>query len=455
MILTKSDHLFAVVDVETTGGKPVDSKITEIAILISDGKNILEEYSTLVNPKRRIDWYVTKLTGITDQMVSTAPSFDDHSDRIKELLEGKIFVAHNVDFDYGIIKREFLEMGKPLDLQKLCTVKSARKVFPHLSSYSLGNLSSHLGIDLPNAHRALDDTRATADLLHKILEKEDFEFLYSELKHQNHIVELPAEWTINQNKKLESNSGLVYFHDENMDIVYIDYAKNLQKYIYTILDTAVKKDAHAKRLVEMTRSITIDEIRDNFKSEMKAMNDIQIHKPKLNKPFKGQSETFSIFFKKDEKGLYYMTISRTNKVEKIEGPVIYSASFKNAEKLKIKFNQSPEIAQLALLKKQIYADDGPIQELNIKEYNNSFLDKVFKEYCCPIENGFYIFNIYGDNEIDAIEIKNFYLHSWGQGKIENNKIISFNSEFEFDSNQKITRKFLNLLPKTSYKIIVT
>lgn len=451
--MTKANHLFAVVDVETTGGKPIDSKITEIAILISDGVNVLQEYSTLVNPNRKIDWYVTKLTGITDQMVSTAPSFEELSDKIKELLDGKIFVAHNVDFDYGIIKREFLEMGKPLDLQKLCTVKSARKVFQHLSSYSLGNLAAHLGINLPNAHRALDDTKATTDLLHRILEKESFEFLYSELKHQNHIVDLPKDWVINQGKTLDSNAGIIYFHNENMDIIYIDYTKNLQKYIYNVIDNANKKDILSRKLVELTKSITLEENRDIFKAEIKTINEVQALKPILNKPFKGINELFCIFLKKDEKGLYFISISRSKQVEEISGPIIYSASFKNAEKLKIKFNQSPEIAQLALLKKQIYADDGPIQELHIQNYNKAILDKIFKEFCCPIQNGYYVFNIFGENEFDAIEVKNYYLKSWGQGKLENNKVIYFNSEFEFDINQKITRKFLNIVSKTSYKLI--
>lgn len=453
--MNNQNHLFAVVDVETTGGKPVDAKITEIAIIISDGEKIIEEYSTLINPHRRIDWYVTKLTGITDQMVSKAPSFEAVSDKITSLLENKIFVAHNVDFDYGIIKREFLDLGKPLDLQKLCTVKSARKVFQHLSSYSLGNLSAHLGIELPNAHRALDDTRATADLLHLILKQADFEFLYSELKQQNHVVELPNTWKINLDKKLESNPGVLFFHNEAEEIIYVDFTKNMQKYVFNVLESAEKKDAHCSRLVNQTRSITTDEIKDVFKAEIKSMNEIQIHKPKLNKPFKKQSEQFSITVKKDEKGLSFLSINRTKETDEIIGPVIYSASFKNAEKQKIKFNSSPEIAPLTVLKKQIYADDGPIQELHIKEYNETFLNKLYKDYFCSFANGYYIFNIFGENEFDAICVENYYLKSWGQGKLENNQVISYTSEFDFDTNQKITRKFLNILGKTSYKLLIT
>jgi DNA polymerase-3 subunit epsilon len=109
-LIKTASKLFAVVDVETTGGRPVDTKITEIGIVISDGKHIIHEYKALINPTRKIDWYVTKLTGITDEMVASEPTFGELADEINSLIKDKIFVAHNVDFDYGLIKREFLEI---------------------------------------------------------------------------------------------------------------------------------------------------------------------------------------------------------------------------------------------------------------------------------------------------------------------------------------------------------
>lgn len=453
--MSSGGHLFAVVDVETTGGKPSDTKITEIAIIISDGKNILEEFSTLVNPHKKIDWYVSKLTGITDEMVAVAPTFEDSSERIKELLAGKIFVAHNVEFDYNIVKREFLEIGKPLENQKLCTVKSAKKVFQHLSSYSLGNLSEYLNISLPNAHRALDDTRATTELLHRILEKVDFDFLYSELKHQNHIVDLPEHWTIRDGKSIEASTGLIYFHDAESKIIYVDYTNNFQKKLYTIIDSARNKDVLNAKLVRQTASITLDEVGDLFKAEMKMLNDIQFHKPKFNKPFKAQNDLYSLYLKKDDRGLLFFSISRTKGMEDTDSPIVFSASFKNAEKIKNKFNLSSDIAQLAVLKKRINAEDSPVKDYLVNQYNQTFLDKLYKEYCCSFKNGYYIFNIYGENQFDAIEVKDFYLHSWGQGAMEGNKVLSFQPEFEFEKNQKLTRKFLNILPKTSFKILKT
>ncbi|MBL7790650.1 MAG: 3'-5' exoribonuclease [Chitinophagales bacterium] len=449
-------RLFAVVDVETTGGKPIDTKITEIGIVISDGKQILSEYQTLVNPEKRIDWYVTKLTNITNEMVANEPRFDDLADTIQELLKDKIFVAHNVDFDFGILKRQFLEIGKPLDGKRLCTVKSAKKVFQGLSSYSLSNITEYLEIPLMNAHRALDDARATTHLLHKILEQADFDFLHAEIKEQNHIVELPEHWVIKDNKPLDHSSGIIYFHNDKDEIIYIDISKNFQKKIYEVVSGAQHNDFFYKRLLDNTRSLTLDFMDDLFKSELKMINDIQFQRPRYNKPFKAQNDTFAIYIKKDEKSLNYLTISRSKNID-IENiaPIIYSSSFRSAEKLKDKFNHSPEIAQLQVLKKQIYVDEEIMQDIHINQYNQSFMAKLCKDFICPIKDGYYVFNIWGENEVEAVSVENYYIKSWGKGVLENNKVVHFRSEFDFDKNQKVTRKFLSILGKTTYKLIST
>ena len=441
-------------DVETTGGKPVDSKITEIGIVISDGKQILDEYRALINPEKKIDWYVTKLTNITNEMVADEPKFEDLADTIQELLKDKIFVAHNVDFDFGIIKRQFLEIGRPLDGKRLCTVKSAKKVFHGLSSYSLSNITEYLNIPLVNAHRALDDARATAHLLHKILERADFDFLYSEIKEQNHIVELPEHWTIRNNKLLDHSSGIIYLHNANDEIIHIDITKNFQKKIYEIIAGARHNDFFYKRLLEHTQSLTLDFMDDLFKAELKMMNDIQFHRPRFNKPFKAQNDTFSLYIKQDEKNLNYLSIGRTKTIDlETTSPIIYSSSFRSAEKLKDKFNHSPEIAQLQVLKKQIYVDDKLLQDIHVRQYNDSFMSKLCKDFICPMKEGYYVFNIWGENEVEAVSVENYYIKSWGVGVLENKQVKHFRSEFDFDTNQKITRKFLSILGKTSYKLI--
>ncbi|HPR33402.1 MAG TPA: 3'-5' exonuclease [Prolixibacteraceae bacterium] len=165
--------MFAVIDIETTGGNYKSAKITEIAILLFDGKKIVRSFETLVNPECPIPPMITKITGISNEMVANAPRFYEIARQIVELTAHRVFVAHNVDFDYGFIRKEFADLGYSFRLKKLCTVQLSRKYFPGLKSYSLGNICPYLGIKIENRHRAGGDARATVQLLSKILEKQN------------------------------------------------------------------------------------------------------------------------------------------------------------------------------------------------------------------------------------------------------------------------------------------
>jgi DNA polymerase-3 subunit epsilon len=159
--------VYAVVDIEATGGNHIKGRIIEIAIIIFDGKKIVSQYATLVNPEVRIDWYVTKLTGITNKMVADAPLFEEVAKEIYNLTKGKIFVAHDVAFDYKFLKEELAKAGFEFNEPKVCTIKLSEKHLPNASSYSLGKLCDELGIPIPEEvrHRAEGDAVATAKLL--------------------------------------------------------------------------------------------------------------------------------------------------------------------------------------------------------------------------------------------------------------------------------------------------
>jgi DNA polymerase-3 subunit epsilon len=164
--------MYAVVDIETTGGSARLERITEIAVYIHDGTRIVEEYSTLVNPERNIPYFITSLTGITNEMVEDAPRFFEVARRIVELTEGKTFVAHNARFDYSFIRQEFSMLGYNFRRPMLDTVALSRKLLPGHRSYSLGNLCSDLGIEINGRHRASGDALATVRLLELLLEKD-------------------------------------------------------------------------------------------------------------------------------------------------------------------------------------------------------------------------------------------------------------------------------------------
>ncbi|MEE4279792.1 MAG: exonuclease domain-containing protein [Halieaceae bacterium] len=165
------DQPYVVVDVETTGGRGEQHRVTEIgAVRVVNGE-IVGRFQTLLNPQRSIPPGITRLTGITPAMVAEAPVFADVADDFAEFLNDAIFVAHNVDFDYRFIGQEFRRLGRPFRMPKLCTCASMRRLYPGHKSYGLGALAAAYDIPLVTHHRALCDAEAAAQLLLMINEK--------------------------------------------------------------------------------------------------------------------------------------------------------------------------------------------------------------------------------------------------------------------------------------------
>lgn len=165
--------MFVIIDIETTGNNPKYGSITELAIYQHNGQKVVNHFTTLINPEIDIPYYITKLTGIDNMMVSNAPKFYEIAKTIIELLKGNIFVAHNVSFDYQFIKEEFSRLGYNFNSKTLCTVKLAKQLLPGHQSYSLGKLCSDLGIKIKDRHRADGDALATVKLFEILLQKNE------------------------------------------------------------------------------------------------------------------------------------------------------------------------------------------------------------------------------------------------------------------------------------------
>ena len=159
------DQVYVVVDVETTGGRAGLHRVTEIGAVKMQGGKVIGEWQSLLNPQRSIPPNITRLTGITQEMVSTAPLFHEIADSFADFMEGAIFAAHNVNFDYGFISSEFKRINQRFKHPKICTCASMRKLYPGYKSYSLKNLCREFDIDLRTHHRALCDAKAAAELL--------------------------------------------------------------------------------------------------------------------------------------------------------------------------------------------------------------------------------------------------------------------------------------------------
>ncbi len=220
--------MYIVVDIETTGGSARYHRIIEIAIVIFDGKEIVEHFSSLVNPGVFIPPYITALTGIDDDMVADAPSFKDMVPYLKRLFQEGIFVAHNVNFDYGFIKKEFELAGERFEMKKLCTVRLSRKIIPGLPSYALGNLCRHLGIVNEARHRALGDAKATVELLKYLIGNDSGGHVAGFLKRNSKEATLPANLSKEEYEGLPEATGVYYFHDKRGKVIYVGKAKNIK-----------------------------------------------------------------------------------------------------------------------------------------------------------------------------------------------------------------------------------
>ncbi|MCE3281896.1 MAG: polymerase epsilon subunit, partial [Chitinophagaceae bacterium] len=144
--MTEFSPVYAIVDIETTGTHASGNGITEIAIILHNGKEVEGKFQTLVNPESPIPPYVSSLTGIYNYMVADAPLFSQVAPNIHELLKGRIFVAHNVNFDYSFLRSQLKDAGYDWQARKLCTIRMAKKAYPGLKRYGLGHLCDHFGI---------------------------------------------------------------------------------------------------------------------------------------------------------------------------------------------------------------------------------------------------------------------------------------------------------------------
>jgi DNA polymerase III subunit epsilon len=220
---------YAIVDIETTGGYAGGSRITEIAIRIHDGIRVIDSWESLVNPQQPIPPAIFALTGIDNELVKNAPIFDDISDKVLELLTDRIFVAHNVNFDYSFVRHQLQESGFKWTATKLCTVRAARKIKPGLPSYSLGKLCYSLGIPLSNAHRAGGDADATAILFTQLLLSDSEGEISKMIKKTAVDQRLPPNLPPADFEQLPEKPGIYYFYNSEKKVIYVGKAINIKK----------------------------------------------------------------------------------------------------------------------------------------------------------------------------------------------------------------------------------
>ncbi len=304
--------MYAIVDIETTGSHPHNNGITEIAIVLHDGEQIEGRFETLISPGYRIPPYVVQLTGITNELAATAPAFTEVADKIYNLLHNRIFIAHNVNFDYTFIKHYLRTAGFEWTPKKLCTLKLSRKAFPNLPKYGLGHICRALEITVENRHRAGGDANATATLFSKILERGGERLIREFLKKENREQILPPNLPNEYVKGLPYVPGVYYFHDAKGKVIYVGKAKNLKQRVishFTGLNTGKKRQEFLRNIY----AISYKECATEFMAFLLESVEIKRLWPIYNYSQKKFEQRFGIYTFEDSLGYRRLAIDRKRK----------------------------------------------------------------------------------------------------------------------------------------------
>jgi DNA polymerase-3 subunit epsilon len=296
--------LYAILDIETTGGKYNEEGITEIAIYKFDGHEVVDQVISLVNPERPIQPFVVGLTGINNDMLRNAPKFYEIAKRILEITQDCILVAHNAKFDYRILRTEFRRLGYEYERETLCSVELSKKLLPGHASYSLGKLTKALGIPISSRHRADGDAIATVKLFKLLLQKDvDKEIIKANIKTKpkssldTKLIRIVEE--------LPSSTGVYYMHDDDGEIIYVGKSKNIRK---RLNQHFTSESVKSREMQNEVYAVTYEATGNELVALLKENQEIKKLKPKYNRALKRSVFNYGLYQTYDDNGylkLYY------------------------------------------------------------------------------------------------------------------------------------------------------
>jgi DNA polymerase-3 subunit epsilon len=408
--------MYTIVDIETTGGSPNTEKITEIAILLYDGEKVIQEYSTLINPEKEIPYYITALTGITNEMVATAPRFYEVAREIVELTKDRIFVAHNSSFDYSFIKSEFKQLGYEFRRDQLCTVRLSRKLIPGLKSYSLGNLCDSLKIRIRNHHRATGDALATARLFDYLIRLEKSSKLFENMD-ETLFRGLHPDFDKKQLLSIPEETGIYYFLNEHQDIIYIGKSTNLHKRVLSHLSN---NSSHRSMMMkESIVTVSVDTTGSELVALLKESDEIKRHKPLYNRAQRWSVFTYGLFAYTNTNGYTCFKIDRNT--EKSGLPI---SCFRSLREAREEMHRQVQINQLCQKLSGLYESAGACFYYALKDCLGACIQKedpaIYNQRAQKVFSAF------------SYDRENFYIIDKGRNgeeksvvKIENGRFVGF------------------------------
>ena len=361
--------MYAILDIETTGGQYNEEGITEIAIYKFDGHEVIDQFISLINPEKPIQPFVVKLTGINNAMLRSAPKFYEVAKRIIEITEGCILVAHNASFDYRILRTEFNRLGYDFKMPTLCTVELSKKLILEQPSYSLGKLVRSLGIPMADRHRASGDALATVQLFKLLLAKDtEKEIVKSFIKTEIKPGMLPKLLDIVE--ALPSKTGIYYIHNENGDLIYIGKSKNIKKRVNQHFTGTNSK---SKKIQRDVYAVTYEETGSELIALLKESEEIKVNKPIYNRAQRKSIFQYALYSFKDEKG--YLAL----RVEKADGRKKEITSFTSLQEGKNALFRITEKYNLCQKINGLYETKNACFQYKIKECNGACIGEETPE----------------------------------------------------------------------------
>ncbi|HEX8270889.1 MAG TPA: exonuclease domain-containing protein [Flavobacterium sp.] len=301
--------MYAILDIETTGGQFNEEGITEIAIYKFDGHEIVDQFISLVNPEIPIQPFVVKLTGINNAMLRSAPKFFEVAKRIIEITQDCVLVAHNAVFDYRILRTEFRRLGYNFEAHTLCTVELAQKLLPEQPSHSLGKLVRALGIPMADRHRASGDAMATVKLFKLLLAKDVEKIIVRELI-KTEVEKGIAPRLLDIVESLPSRTGIYYIHKEDGTIIFIGKSQNIKKRVNQHFTGTSPK---CKKIQAEVFAVTFEETGSELISILKELEEIKVNHPIYSKPQSRSGFPYSVYSEKDADGYLNLQLQKSDR----------------------------------------------------------------------------------------------------------------------------------------------
>jgi DNA polymerase III subunit epsilon len=290
----------ACVDLETTGGHAVNNRVIEAGIVLLSGGRVIDEYSTLVNPGTRIPCAIQQFTGITESMVADAPPFAEVAGELLSRLEGRLFVAHNVRFDYGFLRSEFRRLGIRFRAPVLCTVRLSRALTPDIRGHNLDAVMQRYGIACDARHRALGDARVLAEFLRIAGERFPAPTLTGIVDRLRAVPSLPAGLDPAIADELPEAPGVYLIYGENDSLLYVGKARNLSTHALAVF--SVPKARREQQLATRARRIEWIETAGEFGALVTEARLIKARRPLLNRRPRETGELWAIRLGDDASG---------------------------------------------------------------------------------------------------------------------------------------------------------